>query len=265
LHAKLSPLSTHISTVPRVGGLPSIPALTGLRFFAAFLILFAHAFDWIARFTDTNWRGYFSFVAMYGMPLFFVLSGFVIHYNYRRLFQSQTIARATCEFAAARFARLFPLYFCVLLMAIVADDFVREMYNQFDTFWKILAYDFTLTQSWWYIVYDNQSIISWLFGLAWSISTEMFFYAAYVAIVSNATKFVKRVCDGQDQCRFRVDASRLGDPAGGCGKDFFIEYRCTITEIKRSGFVAGEANGKDLTLSCRSHHDRPTTTHATSD
>jgi len=31
---------------------------------------------------------------MYGMPLFFVLSGFVIHYNYRRLFQSQTIARA---------------------------------------------------------------------------------------------------------------------------------------------------------------------------
>jgi len=81
----------------------------------------------------------------------------------------------------------------------------------------------------------------------------------------NATKFVKRVCDGQDQCRFRVDASRLGDPAGGCGKDFFIESRCTITEIKRSGFVAGEANGKDLTLSCRSHHDRPTTTHATSD
>ena len=120
---------------------------------------------------------------MYGMPLFFVLNGFVIHYNYRRLFQSQTIARATCEFAAARFARLFPLYFCVLLMAIVADDFVRKMYNQFDTFWKILAYDFTLTQSWWYIVYDNQSIISWLFGLAWSISTEMFFYAAYVAIV----------------------------------------------------------------------------------
>jgi len=94
LHAKLAPLSTHISTVARVGGLPSIPALTGLRFFAAFLILFAHAFDWIARFTDTNWRGYFSFVAMYGMPLFFVLSGFVIHYNYRRLFQSQTIARA---------------------------------------------------------------------------------------------------------------------------------------------------------------------------
>src|SRR5207249_9141221 len=67
--------------VPPSQSLPQIPALTGLRFFAAFFILFAHAVDWLAQFQNSNIRQNFSFVAMYGMPLFFVLSGFVIHYN----------------------------------------------------------------------------------------------------------------------------------------------------------------------------------------
>src|SRR5215469_3559660 len=86
---------------------PQIPALTGLRFVAAASILVEHAADWLAQFSNSNVQQYFAFVGMYGMPLFFVLSGFVIHYNYRKLFLSRSIARATCEFAAARFARLF--------------------------------------------------------------------------------------------------------------------------------------------------------------
>ena len=163
--------------------LPQIPALTGLRFFAAFFILFAHAADWLGQFQNSNIGQRFGFVAMYGMPLFFVLSGFVIHYNYRRLFMTRSICRATCEFAAARFARLFPLYFCLLLMAIFADGFVGKVQNQGDLWAKILAYYVTLTQSWWYVVYGNQLLINWLFPLSWSISTEMFFYITFVALV----------------------------------------------------------------------------------
>jgi peptidoglycan/LPS O-acetylase OafA/YrhL len=167
----------------RLKSLPQIPALTGLRFFAAFSILFEHAADWLAQFQDSNIRQQFIFVGMYGMPLFFVLSGFVIHYNYANLFMSRGITRAACEFAAARFARLFPLYFFLLLIALFADDFVAKVYNRPDLFFAILGYYVTLTQSWWYIVYEKQSIIYWLFSLSWSISTEMFFYAAYVAVV----------------------------------------------------------------------------------
>src|SRR5579859_3766278 len=47
---------------PKGEGRPQIPALTGLRFFAAFFILFAHAFDWIAQFQDRSVRTYFVFV-----------------------------------------------------------------------------------------------------------------------------------------------------------------------------------------------------------
>jgi peptidoglycan/LPS O-acetylase OafA/YrhL len=163
--------------------MPQIPALTGLRFFAAFFILFAHAGDWLAQFQNSNIGEKLGFTAMYGMPLFFVLSGFVIHYNYGRLFMSRGIARATCEFAAARFARLFPLYIFLLLIAIFADDFVSKIYNRWEIALEILSYAVTLTQSWWYIIIEKQLIIYWLFPVSWSISTEMFFYLAYVATV----------------------------------------------------------------------------------
>ena len=49
------------------------------------------------------------------MTLFFVLSGFVIQYNY-----SQPILkngwRAVCGFMWARFARLYPLYFTLICL-----------------------------------------------------------------------------------------------------------------------------------------------------
>src|SRR5262249_50502627 len=154
--------------------LPQIPALTGIRFFAALFILYEHAVDWLVPFQSPALRANFTFVGMYGMPLFFVLSGVVIQYNYGKLFASRGIGRATCEFAAARFARLFPLYLFLLFVAVFADDFVRKAYHGGDLFAKVLAYDVTLTQSWWYVVFDQQLVINWLFPISWSISTELY-------------------------------------------------------------------------------------------
>jgi peptidoglycan/LPS O-acetylase OafA/YrhL len=159
--------------------LPNIPALTGLRFFAAFFILFAHSVDWIAQFQDNNLGARIAFVSMYGMPLFFVLSGFVIHYNYRGLFIKESIGRAVCEFAAARFARLYPLFFVFFLLAIAADNFFQRVYNDHNIALPVLLYYLTLTQTWWYLIYEGQSIIYVLFSVSWSISTEMYFYLVY--------------------------------------------------------------------------------------
>src|ERR1700691_5233202 len=100
---------------------PPIPALTGLRFFAAFFILWQHSIRWIAQFQNTDVYSSFGFFGVPGMSLFFVLSGFVIHYNYRDLFLRRGMARALCEFVAARFARLYPLYVAFLLIAIAAN------------------------------------------------------------------------------------------------------------------------------------------------
>src|ERR1700722_17097595 len=158
---------------------PPIPALTGLRFFAAFFILWEHSIGWVAQFQNTDVHSYFGFIGVPGMSLFFVLSGFVIHYNYRDLFQRRGMARSLCEFAAARFARLSPLYLVFLVVAVAANSLI--IFGRFGL--PILTYYFSLTQSWWYVVFGGKLIINWVFPLSWSVSTEIFFYAAYPAVV----------------------------------------------------------------------------------
>jgi peptidoglycan/LPS O-acetylase OafA/YrhL len=57
--------------------------LTGLRGIAAYSVLTAHAMD--SAFSFAGITIFFNFgtcLAYFGMSLFFVLSGFVIHYNY---------------------------------------------------------------------------------------------------------------------------------------------------------------------------------------
>ncbi len=76
-----------------------IPQLTGLRFVAAFSILFLHAVAWCIPFTETNIPNAIgNWVGVFGMPLFFVLSGFVIHYNYALPFRDAPYGAASRSF-----------------------------------------------------------------------------------------------------------------------------------------------------------------------
>jgi peptidoglycan/LPS O-acetylase OafA/YrhL len=159
---------------------PPIPALTGLRFFAALSILLGHSIDTLINVPGL--RGYLGWIGIFGMPLFFVLSGFVIHYNYRGLFADRSWFQAAGNFGIARFARLYPLYGLLLLLFIATDNFFQQTNYTPALAWQILARNITLTQSWWYSVYNGLNIIWWLFGLSWSISTEMFFYLFYAVI-----------------------------------------------------------------------------------
>ena len=62
---------------------PQLPALTGLRFIAAFSVLVGHAVVWTGgEKVLVSTAPYITQGPALGMPLFFVLSGFVIHYNY---------------------------------------------------------------------------------------------------------------------------------------------------------------------------------------
>ena len=59
------------------------------------------------------------------MPLFFVLSGFVIHYNYAQPVHAQPL-RGTYNFFVARFARLYPMYFVVLFADLFFHGFLDD-------------------------------------------------------------------------------------------------------------------------------------------
>jgi peptidoglycan/LPS O-acetylase OafA/YrhL len=162
-----------------------IPSLTGLRFIAAFSVLLAHAlpkiFPWPEEEVAPDIYNVLHAASAEGMSLFFVLSGFVIHYNYSEQLATQGTV-GYINFFIARFARLYPLYLCCL----VFDLLYEYSYSQLpDSLWVVLPFYLTLTYSWIYLPYGDHALI-YQFGLmpsvAWSISTEWFFYCAYPLI-----------------------------------------------------------------------------------
>jgi hypothetical protein len=139
--------------------------LTGLRGVAAYAVLIAHAAHASIPFYDDL---IYQRLSAFGMSLFFVLSGFVIYYNYAETFARKGLASAGWQFFVARFARLYPLYAISIIIAPYLSIF-REAP------WVLMSY-LTLTQSWF-----NVQIA--VFPPAWSISTEWFFYLAFVPLL----------------------------------------------------------------------------------
>lgn len=139
-----------------------LDALTGLRFVAAFTIALGHSYGPILEITAL------------GMPLFFTLSGFIIHYVYAEAFRSGW-SRATREFAIARFSRLYPLYFVLLIYLMVRTPPGHALWHP-QNFAALLAY-LGACWTWWPFVTDGQP--AQFFFISWSVSTEIFFYLCY--------------------------------------------------------------------------------------
>lgn len=169
---------------------PPLPALTGARFIAAFCVVLAHACAFMENVPrgEPLWHSYGATTSAYAMSQFFVLSGFVIHYNYA----DQIVRyrwRGVANFFVARFARLYPLYIICALFILFdhGDLYLWGTGAEPDRLQKLLVslpYMLTLTQSWVYKIYDGSSLIyqyPWHSSLAvaWSISTEWFFYFVY--------------------------------------------------------------------------------------
>jgi peptidoglycan/LPS O-acetylase OafA/YrhL len=150
-----------------------VDALTGLRFIAASSIVIAHL----------TAAGYAPFgrrfdLAPAGMPLFFTLSGFIIHYVYSSDFVHGW-PRTAREFAGARFSRLYPLFAFLLLYHLLFSP-LGTILN--DSPWILLSYA-TMTASWWYWHIDGTTLIELPYGLSWSVSTEVFFYVVYAVVL----------------------------------------------------------------------------------
>jgi peptidoglycan/LPS O-acetylase OafA/YrhL len=159
-----------------------ILSLTGLRFVAALCVAVSHAAGQIVRFPADQpaWFLYLSSAAGIGMTLFFVLSGFVIHYNYATIIQEAKL-RGILYFFLARFARLYPLYILCLVGSLAIEWWHGHLHHV-----RVpLPYYLLMLQTWRYVVLGGNNLI-YQFGMipqiAWSISTEWFFYVLYPAI-----------------------------------------------------------------------------------
>jgi peptidoglycan/LPS O-acetylase OafA/YrhL len=172
-------------------GRPDIPALTGLRFVAAFSVLIAHGFAAILAAHETPYGAIYWVrqASGFGMTLFFVLSGFVIHYNYTHL-ATTAGARGIGSYLWARFARLYPLFVLMMVVYILVSsrhfDYWSGHSERMNSTLRALPYFLLSIQSWFYVIIDGNPLLDAIGGaspVTWSISTEWFFYVVYLALV----------------------------------------------------------------------------------
>jgi peptidoglycan/LPS O-acetylase OafA/YrhL len=179
--------------VPLAGS--HLRALDGIRFLAAFCVVVGHGYWYVVLQQQSGLISSTVANAVMGLPslgmtLFFVLSGFVIHYNYHH---SVGIGRhGNFDFLIARFSRLYPLFFVVFMV-----DFIHLLALQgyltgaphFDIdLFGPLPFFLSFTQAWWFIPFDGTALYdhytrlsshAQATGLMWSLSVECLLYLSY--------------------------------------------------------------------------------------
>ena len=154
-------------------------SLTGLRFVAAASIALAHlSLNINPKIFDVTIP--LSLTAIIGMPLFFTLSGFVIHYVYSASFMAPS-ATTYARFAVSRISRIFPLFLFFLAFHIMVTELGPALLKK-ENFLVALSY-LTATFSWVPFMFDGTTPVEFRFGVSWSVSTELFFYVLYAVAI----------------------------------------------------------------------------------
>ena len=147
-----------------------LPALSGLRAFAALNIVFYH-------FSNPKWFGPFAPIVDNGytsVSFFLLMSGFILAYNYSDRAQRGQL-NAT-KFWTARFSRLYPVYIFALIVSLgmlMAEWHVRT-HGEF-----ALGVVLTplLLQGW------IPKLATFWNTPAWTMCTEGFFYLIFPAVI----------------------------------------------------------------------------------
>ena len=149
---------------------PALPALTSLRFFAAFGIVLFHSRGYFGIPKDAEW----VFWGKQPVSFFFILSGFILYYSYQSL---DGIEGAT-RFYRARIARIWPLHALTMIMA-VGLAFVPEaefLPLEWDWTTPFAALANLLMIHSWIPLWEMPGTFN---EVSWSISIELFFYLIF--------------------------------------------------------------------------------------
>jgi peptidoglycan/LPS O-acetylase OafA/YrhL len=154
-----------------------VPALTGLRFVAAMMVLIGHGSSMVQFKGDTITGRFLDPLPSMGMTLFFVLSGFVMWVNYAESFRER-LWPSLWRFGVARFARLYPLYLAVGLFALFRTNWANLPNELPDALLFV-----PLLQAWVPgSIPTSAAFAIPEFAHAWSISVEMFLYLCFPGI-----------------------------------------------------------------------------------
>ncbi|HPX36044.1 MAG TPA: acyltransferase [Mycobacterium sp.] len=161
-----------VSTVDR------IPALTGVRAFAALIVVGTHAAYTTGKYTH-GYVGLLYSRLEIGVPIFFVLSGYLLFGPWVRAAQAGGAAPSLGRYAWRRIRRIMPAYVLTVLGAFLLYHFHEAGPNPGHTWYGLLR-NLTLTH-----IYTDGYMFSHIHqGLTqmWSLAVEVAFYAALPVI-----------------------------------------------------------------------------------
>lgn len=145
--------------------------LTSLRGIAAFMVVLFHVkhllieIDFLRALYPVYSRGYLA------VDFFFVLSGFIIAFNYQRRFENG-FSGGFYDFIAKRIARIYPLHVFVLaiyiaipsMLILTGRDYSEEQFSIYRFFLKLFLLDlWTFSEANW----QSWNIPSWTISGEW--------------------------------------------------------------------------------------------------
>lgn len=151
--------------------LPPLPALTSIRALFALMVVFSH----FAGYHSLAVPDWLSDVANIAVSWFFILSGFILAYNFPTLPSTGD----KLKFFVSRFWRLFPVQALTIFISILLFSSSRgiALHYTADLFRSLL-----LIHTWEAIPFASQA-----FNVpAWSISVEWFFYLMFPLLIAQS-------------------------------------------------------------------------------
>jgi peptidoglycan/LPS O-acetylase OafA/YrhL len=155
---------------------PALPALTGLRTLLAVNIMLFHFTPPLPSVILPVVDNAFTFVGF-----FFLISGFILAYNYG---DRPTLSKQ--RFYLARFSRVYPVYFLVLILSIPFLQVEWQAHSRTDFFTGLLLTPFGL-QGW------SPTLATFWNTVGWTLPAELMLYLAFPYILKFFQTHARRI------------------------------------------------------------------------
>ena len=148
---------------------PELPALTGIRFYAAILVYLSHVplIPGMGRLAGDN---LIFNAGVVGVSFFFVLSGFILTYNYADTFRNGVSLVNYRRFVWDRLTKIYPVHVLALLLVMP----IAVLSPNLPLDWRALPFHLLMLQCFWPA--STPPFHEYFNVPSWSISCEWFFY-----------------------------------------------------------------------------------------
>ena len=153
-----------------------INSIQFLRGFAALAVVVHHTGGYVKRyFEPTLFFGDYFSLGFAGVDLFFVISGFIIHFTSKNYLNNPS---KLIEYLKKRFVRVYPIYWVITTILFVSSWLITIMLNK-----NIFSIGYPHTFSAYIQTYTLFPLHFAINPVTWTLSYELFFYLGFSLLI----------------------------------------------------------------------------------